>query len=391
LSALERETSGTSAQTAASRTQALIDLRRFDEALAVAAAGLASGPNDYQLLCLSSLALLRLDRADDAVAMAQRAIASEPRMDWAHRLHAAALLTRARRSTGRARRREAQLAVRAAEEAVRCAPRLYGTYVVMCDCKVAAGDVAGADEAARTAIALAPDRAEPWIARSSVALLAGDLPAAEQAARAALARDPENHAAHNNLGVALLRRNKRSDAAGAFYEAGRLQPTSEAVHRNLLLTGSVGPRLLIVVIALPLLLIPNAGPSLYFIAVIVANLALRRSGRLRHWATSRGARLGGASTARLGEDRSIPPAAVVDQVELKPLRGRAHVGIRTPLLVTADVAAVLLTTLLVAGLIAPGDSSRMALIPVVLVFIAFDAVLGAATWRTLQAWRISRD
>jgi tetratricopeptide (TPR) repeat protein len=388
---LDRETSGISAQTAALRAQALLALRRYEEALAVASAALASDPSDYHLLCLSSLAQLRLDRADDAIATAQRAIASEPLVDWAHRLHALALLKRVRPRPGRARRREAQQAVRAAEEAVRCAPQHYLTYVVVCDCKVAALDVAGADEAARTAISLAPDRAESWVARSSVALLAGDHRAAEQAARAALARDPENHAAHNNLGVALLRRHKRSDAAGAFYEAGRLQPTNATVHRNLLLTGSVGPRLLIIVIALPLLLIPNAGPSLYFIAVIVANVALRRFGRLRHWATSRGARLGSASSARLGEDASIAPAAVVDAVQLKPLRGRGHVGIRTPLLVIADVTAVLLTALLVAGLISPGDSSRTALIPVVLVFIAFDAVLGVATWRRLQARRTRRD
>ena len=138
------------------------------------------------------------------------------------------------------------------------------------------------------------------------------------------------------------------------------------------------------------LLIPNAGPSLYFLAVILANVALRRSDRLRRWATSRGARMGSASTAQLGEKAPNLPDAGVDAVELKPLRGGVHGGIRTPFLVMADVTAALLTTLLVAGLISPGDSSRTALIPVVIVFIAFDAVLALATWRRRQASRTRR-
>jgi Flp pilus assembly protein TadD len=352
---------------------------------------LAAAPLDSRLLCANALALIRLERHSDAVAAAERAISADPMSEWAHRLHAIALVGAARVQKGSERKHSLQRAIAAAEETAKLAPHSHLSYIVMADAYRAASVLDSADAAAQRAIELAPNESDAWICRSQVALRARDFAAAEDAARTALSLAPDNFAAHNNLGAALLGRGKRKEAARAFMTAGQLQPTSATVHRNLFVAGMFRLRIVLALACIPLLLIPGVGPVVFFLALIGMNVFVRRSQRLRSWATARGARIGTAP-ARHDAPTSIAPAARADKlVALKPIV--AHNRVRTWLLVIGDVVLGFITFCVVVAAISPPDdgSTSRSFLPVVIMFLLLDLLFAWITWKRVQAVRRARE
>src|ERR1051325_6941569 len=103
----------------ADRASILIELKRYDDAIALLHQALARDSSNCDVLCLLGLALLRSDQYESALESVERAIQADPEEEWGHRLRGVALGCLHRR-------REA---VQAAMESVRLAPHnSYGLY-----------------------------------------------------------------------------------------------------------------------------------------------------------------------------------------------------------------------------------------------------------------------
>lgn len=207
----------------AARTQALLDMRRYEEAARAAGEEIARDPEDVHARCRLALARLAGGRHQEALEAAQEAIGLDPEEEWGHRLRALALLRLGKRKD----------AVRAAEEAVRLEPDLAETYEVLADCLIAAKQPAAARKVAEQGIQLDPENVGLHTTLGDIALEVGQLPRAEGHYRAALGRDPENAVAMNNLAVVLRARGKEGEATQLFEAAARLDPRFDAPVENL--------------------------------------------------------------------------------------------------------------------------------------------------------------
>jgi tetratricopeptide (TPR) repeat protein len=237
------------------RAAALIDLRRYPQALE-ALAPLIAGNGDARALCQATRALLGLGRYDEAVATAGRAVAADPGSEWAQRLRSSALLAAASGRGEGERMRLTDEAAQAARQAVRLAPNLPVTYRAAVSAELAAGDHPAAEAAFACLLALAPEDAETWITASLIALDSRNPAMAEDHARRAVALDPVSPEAWNNLGVALQRQGRLKDAVGAYRQSARLDPSQGLSRRNLSRSGIALLRLVLVLALLPVLFAP---------------------------------------------------------------------------------------------------------------------------------------
>jgi cytochrome c-type biogenesis protein CcmH/NrfG len=73
------------------RARILVDLRRFDEAIAVLRGVLGTPAADAEPWCLLAQSRLGLDDAVTALDAANRAVGIEPENEWPHRLASVAL------------------------------------------------------------------------------------------------------------------------------------------------------------------------------------------------------------------------------------------------------------------------------------------------------------
>lgn len=275
------------------RAEALIELRRFDEALELLAEAAVRQPDHPRLHCLASLAELRAGRSAEALKRAEKAAALEPAWEWPHRLRSSALVAEARRVKLHDGRRLGVRAVAAAEEALRLDPFNPRGYCAATEAYLAAGDVPAADSAAQRAVELAPAMADAWVASSQVALRARNWAAAESACRTALQFEADSYPAMNNLGAALRGAGRWKEAAEAFAEAARRNPRGDVARRNLTTTGLTVVRLGVLVLLLPCLLIPG-GVLIYLGVAAGASLLLRnpaRRARVDAWGSRIGLRM----------------------------------------------------------------------------------------------------
>jgi tetratricopeptide (TPR) repeat protein len=297
----------------AARASALMELRRYDDALDAARHGLAEQPDSYQLRCLESQALLGLEHGEDAQRAAERAIAAQPAGEWGHRLRAHALLQQAAQERSLVRNGLLNEAARSAQQSVAVAPQLLSGYLTLTTVAVAKRDIRAADEASRQAVTLAPASSAAWVARSQAALAARQWAEAEEAARMALQHDPENYAAHNNLGVALRHRGKNRDAAAALTRAARIDPGRETAQNNLARFGQVLVGLIPAVVLIPLLFLVHNSFLIYLLVSVVVGRLLAGWRPVRDWSLRFGIKLGArrssapASTTLLGTAPPVRP------------------------------------------------------------------------------------
>jgi tetratricopeptide (TPR) repeat protein len=207
----------------ASRSQVLLDLRRWGEAERAAAQEISRDPEDVHARCRLALARFGAGRHAEALEAAEGAIGLDPEEEWGHRLRALALNRMGRRKE----------AVRAAEESVRLEPDLAATYEVLADCLMSAKQLARAREVAERGIERDPSNAGLHLTLGNIALDLGQLPRAEEHFRVALRHDPEDAVALNNLAVALRGRGKETEAAQLFESAARLDPRLDQPVENL--------------------------------------------------------------------------------------------------------------------------------------------------------------
>jgi Flp pilus assembly protein TadD len=204
------------------RAQVLIELGRWDDAVALLGAVVAADPSESRPHCLLAQALLGAGRTAEALEQAGEAAAADPYDEWPHRLRAIALL----------RLNDAHGAVAAAREAVRLAPELDSPYLVAVDAELRLGNTTAAAAAASKALELAPNRAGTHDALGRVALARRRNREAEGHFRHALRLEPEDPIALNNLGLALLRQGRRRSAVAYFASASKANPHDDLARRN---------------------------------------------------------------------------------------------------------------------------------------------------------------
>jgi tetratricopeptide (TPR) repeat protein len=211
------------------RAQALVELRRFDEACSLLQTLVAREPDDPYAWCLLAQAQSGADRPHDALAAASRAAALAPEDDWPHRLRSVAL-----QSLG-----ADESAVAAAQEAVRVGPYGWQSHARLAISLVfAKGDLAEALAEAERSVELAPNEPNTHYALGLVAEASRNRQEAELCYRHALALDPEHGPSHNALASMQLAAGQWSPgglagAASGFRDAVQADPRAAYSARNL--------------------------------------------------------------------------------------------------------------------------------------------------------------
>jgi Flp pilus assembly protein TadD len=235
--------------------EALLDARKYDQALALASQAVANQPQDPKAHALAARALSGLERVDEAAGAAAHAVSLSPNLAYYHRLLAITLQAPAGMRDRRMYQGRVLHANAAALEAVRLAPYDPANYRVLAETFARLGHKKQADDAIRKAIELNPNCASNWATASFVATRGRNWYAAEIAARKALSIDPQNYAAANNLGVALRFRGRWMQGAVAFHGAAQIDPRSSTARENVESVGFQYMQQVAVLVLLPLVIV----------------------------------------------------------------------------------------------------------------------------------------
>lgn len=225
---------GEGAESAArARANALLAARQYQQAVAEARAGLATNPEDPDLLVILSMALCELEDGTGACDAAQRAIALAP--DWA-RAHAALgdahlMVTR-----------NGHAAFNAYNTAARLDPEQYTYFtgraqatlfmlprrqVVEVQTKSRRTEmIQSAERDAEYAVRLAPNSALAHAVKARVYLAGGQAFLAKACSERALSIDPTYSFAMQTRGLALQQLGDVRGASEAFVAAGKQDPRS---------------------------------------------------------------------------------------------------------------------------------------------------------------------
>jgi Flp pilus assembly protein TadD len=206
------------------RAQAMIDLKRYDQAVSLLASLVASDPEDSRGWCLLARAHAGKGEYQEAAAAANRAVALAPLDDWPHRL-----ASNAHMHLG-----HPAVAVQAAAEACRLAPNEWRAQLCLAQAALAArGQLALAEQAAATARAIAPDEPDVHFVAGQVSLARGHRKAALAHHERALALSPDHPGALNELGRIRLSRAHTARAARHFLQAARAAPQVRGYSQNI--------------------------------------------------------------------------------------------------------------------------------------------------------------
>jgi tetratricopeptide (TPR) repeat protein len=209
------------------RAEALIELRRFDEAVVILSRAIGTDHDGPRGWCLLAQAQLGLGDYGAALQSAGRAAALAPDLEWAHRLASLALSRQGRHSE----------AVAAAREAVRLDPMSWRGLTRLAQALIpATKDRSEALMTAQRARELAPLVPDTHIALGFVEAAAGHRREALAAYHKALEIDPDNTVAHNELARLHLRGSTAGSlakAATGFATAVRSDPRASVSRHNL--------------------------------------------------------------------------------------------------------------------------------------------------------------
>lgn len=208
------------------RAQALIDLRRYTEALELLAQAIAADPDDFELHCMRSRALLELGSYPEALAASETAARLAPDEAWPFTLRSAILVKLDR----------VREALKAAREAARLAP-----YSSQAQFQLAIGEWMCWHRRAGRAAAervreLAPEESTSYELLAWFDLGLWRFRSAEENAREALRLNPQSSQALNYLGQALRGQRKGREAIETFVRAARLSPGDPTLRYQLKLT-----------------------------------------------------------------------------------------------------------------------------------------------------------
>jgi tetratricopeptide (TPR) repeat protein len=372
-------------------SDSLIQVKKFDAAIARAGQAASMQPDDPRAFCLWSRALIGQDNYFDAAQKAQEAIRLDPNSAAGFRLKSLALMKQARRGPRGERTTLGQQSVEASREVVRLAPYDPNGYVGLAQALPLIGAFDEASAAAQEAIRLAPNSSAVWVAASLVALEAKNWDACITACRQALALDPNNYAALNNLGVALRASGKKRQGADALAQAVRVAPDSTTARRNLSSSGLYFARIVILIVLIPIGLIAHVGLSLYLIFAIGSNILIWKYPKvvlqLERWAAPIALRVAKAprEPSRIknvgnSEDRSFDLDATQMSDQMWSSHNR-HARFRNLILLMVAVTAWLLAAIFLFAVFMPSQSDKGSLGTTSAVFFAVAVVLTMAIIR----------
>jgi tetratricopeptide (TPR) repeat protein len=205
------------------RADAMLDMKRYDQACGLLARLVAAEPENSRAWCLLARAHLGAGRHQQAVDAANRAVTLDPSDEWPHRLASNALLHTDNYAE----------ALRAGHEARRLAPGHWQTHICVAQAALGARRLDIAAAAAEQARALAPNEPDVHFLSGKVSLASGDLDVARQHQERALALDPAHSGAMNELGRIRLRRHDTRGAVRHFIGAARISPGESVYSRNI--------------------------------------------------------------------------------------------------------------------------------------------------------------
>lgn len=214
---------GGSAAGAIARAQALVDLRRYEEARPWLARAVAADPSRVDAYCLLGLVQWRTGDPDGALRVAEQGVGANPSHEWPHRLRSAILLEK----------RKWRAALDEAREAARLAPTTRECLHQLARAEWSAGKRREAEATAERLREMAPGWASTHELLGQMALQRRRWRECEEHYRRALALDPRSWLALNNLAVALQRQGREKEALELFEAAARADPENQLVHRNL--------------------------------------------------------------------------------------------------------------------------------------------------------------
>jgi tetratricopeptide (TPR) repeat protein len=206
-----------------SRAQALMDIERWSEAVAILNKGLGAYPDNHWILCSLSLSHLNMGDRNRAMEYANRAVSVAPEEEWGHRLRGVILL----------QQNKAGKSLQAAREAVRISPEWPMALYVLVQALIANKQLGEARVTAEKLRQIAPEDEISHEALGNVALEQRSWNAAEEHFEAALRINPNSYEAMNNLGVALLNQGREDEATERFHQAAKINPMGEVARANL--------------------------------------------------------------------------------------------------------------------------------------------------------------
>lgn len=211
------------------RVSSLLQLGRFEQALAMLGPALAQAPDEPVLIRQAAVALLELDRPDEALRQLTHAVALTPSDPALYRL-----MSLAYRQQG-----DAGAAYRAAVESTRLDPYAAASHLQVAASAVLCGDQATAVHAAEYAVQLEPDDVDTHLVLAETLHPDGvrppkaDLARIEDHLRRALQLDPDNPAALNGMARLAMARGQYAKAAGHLSSSVRAAPQLEVLHQNM--------------------------------------------------------------------------------------------------------------------------------------------------------------
>jgi tetratricopeptide (TPR) repeat protein len=212
-----------SAYASLSRSQSLIELGRWQDALEQLGPSLVDPDTEAEAHCLRAQCLLGLRRPADALVAAGQSLAVDAQREWPHRLRAIALMQKGRH----------RAAVAAARESARLGPGVPEALHILALTLVNSDKVQAAQEVADALLAEHPHSPLAYETAAAVAMARKQWVIAEGHFREALRLRPEDADVARGLGDALRAQGRKQEAGEVYLASARLDPTSTDTRRVL--------------------------------------------------------------------------------------------------------------------------------------------------------------
>ena len=256
--------------------EALLDVRRYAEAMDRAREVMRRAPDDPRAFQLLSRALYGQEDFSGAARRRASRCGSPPTTRSGTAWPAGRWPPWPGTRWASARARLAEEAIGVAGQAVQLAPADPNGHLVLAEALSLAKRHPEAEAQMQLAIRSAPNSVATWVTASLIAIGAKNWVGAIEACQRALALDPNNYAALNNLGVALRASGQRSEGTQVLARAAAIEPDSTTARKNLSRAGIRIARLVVLVALIPLWFVANVGLILYLVFAVGSNVLISR-------------------------------------------------------------------------------------------------------------------
>ena len=205
------------------RAWALIEMRRYQDAMSLIMDNLRASPDDSYHHCTLAFLQLRLNNINDAIKSAQNAIRLDPNMEWPHRLLAEAYLTE----------KNFTRALEHAQTAIRIDPENSHGYYINALAEHHNGHLGKAIQALEAAIKLNPEDSDYHELMGSLYFNAQKYKKAEPHYMEALRHNPEDPSIYHHLGFLYSVKGQPVKAADYYYNAVKLDPGNQDYREDL--------------------------------------------------------------------------------------------------------------------------------------------------------------